>query len=154
MADDIRVPTVPVEVEFTLSDGETLPATIHLANDSSFHEGSETLDEFFNADRLFLPVHGAGGKPMLVGRRAIVAAKAPPAAPLLSRLPGRVPEAIYFLKVHLETGGVLEGTLLTNLRMGHSRVSDAFNEADEFVPIEGSDFVAFVCKNRVTRIEM
>ncbi len=154
MADDIRVPTVPVSIEFILSDGATLEATIHLSSMSSFHDGSETLDEFFNAARLFLPVHGAGGKPMLVGRRAIVAAKASPAAPLLSRLPGRVPEVIYFLKLHLETGGVVEGTLLANLPAVHSRVSDAFNQADEFVPIEGADFVAFVCKDRVTRIEM
>jgi len=153
MTDDIRVPTVPVLVDFALSDGASLSATIHLSNNSSFHDGSETLDEFFNAERLFLPVHETGGRPMLVGRRAIVAAMAPPEAPLLSRLPGRVPENIYFVKVHLETGGVVEGTLLANLPSEHSRVSDAFNQGEEFVPIEGPDFVALVCKNRVTRIE-
>ena len=154
MADEIRVPTVPVEVRLTLCDGQTLAATVHLGSSSPFHEGSETLDEFFNADdRLFLPVHETGGKPMLVGRRAIVAALAPPESPLLSRLPGRVAENIYFLRLHLETGGVVEGTLLANLPSEHSRVSDAFNQADEFVPIEGPDFVALVCKNRVTRIE-
>jgi hypothetical protein len=151
--DDIRVPTVPVEIEFLLSDGASFRATIHLSSLSPFHDGSETLDEFFNAPRLFLPVHGADGKPILIGRRAIVTAKAPSSSPLQSRLPDRVPEAIYFLKVYLETGGVIEGTLMANLPTVSSRVSDAFNQAEEFVPMEGADFVVFVCKDRVTRIQ-
>ena len=121
---------------------------------SPFHDGSETLDEFFNAPRLFLPVHGEDGRPALVGRQAIVAAKAPRSAPLISRLPGRVPEAIYFLKLHLETGQILEGTLLASLPSVSSRVSDAFNQSEEFVPIEGAEWVAFARKERITRIEI
>jgi len=152
--DDIRVPTVPVEVEFLLSDGARLSATIHLSSTSPFHDGAETLDEFFNARRLFLPVHATDGKPFLVGRGAIVTATAPPSAPLVSRLPGRVPGAIYFLKLHLETGDLAEGTLLASLPSQSSRVSDAFNQEEEFVPIESGDAVVFVRKDRIARIEL
>ncbi len=42
--DDIRVPMVPVAVEFLLSDGARLAGTIHLSSTSPFHEGAETLD--------------------------------------------------------------------------------------------------------------
>ena len=150
--DDIRVPTVPVAVEFLLSDGARLAATIHLSSTSPFHDGAETLDEFFNARRLFLPVHSAG-KPVLVGRGAIVTASAPPGAPLVSRLPGRVPGAIYFLRLHLENGEIAEGTLLASLRTESSRVSDAFNQEEEFVPIEGAESVMFVRKDRIAWIE-
>ena len=154
MADDVRVPTVPVDVEFLLADGATLRATIHLSSMSPFHDGSETLDEFFNAHRRFLPVHDAGGKPQLVGRGAIVSATASVSAPLLSRLPGRVPEAIFFLKLHLDTGTVIEGTLLANLPSASSRLSDAFNQAEEFLTVESSDSVAFVRKDRIVRAEI
>jgi len=151
-SDDIRVPTVLVAVEFLLSDGARLAATIHLSSTSPFHEGAETLDEFFNAPRLFFPVLAAG-KTVLVGRRSIVAATAPSSAPLVSRLPGRVPGAIYFLRLHLENGDVAEGTLLASLRTESSRVSDALNQAEEFVPIEAADAVTFVRKDRIARIE-
>jgi len=150
--DDIRVPTVPVAVEFLLSDGARLTATIHLSSTSPFHEGAETLDEFFNAPRLFFPVNSAG-KTVLVGRRSIVTASAPPSDPLISHLPGRVPGAIYFLRLHLENGEVAEGTLLASLRTESSRVSDALNQEEEFVPIEAPESVMFVRKDRVARIE-
>jgi len=152
--DDIRVPTVPVEVGFLLCDGARLSATIHLSSTSPFHDGAETLDEFFNAGRRFLPVHGRDGRPMLVGRGAIVTATAPPSAPLLSRLPGRVPGAIYFVKIYLETGDAVEGTVLASLPSESSRVSDAFNQEEEFVPLEGEESVVFVRKDRIARIEL
>ena len=154
MPDDIRVPTVPVSVEFLLSDGARLTATIHLSSTSPFHEGAETLDEFFNARRLFLPVHAADGRLVLVGRGAIVTAAAPPSAPLVSRLPGRVPGAIYFLRLHLENGEVAEGTLLASLPPESSRVSDALNQEEEFLPIESTETVTFVRKDRIARIEL
>jgi hypothetical protein len=151
--EDIRVPTVPVGVRFLLTDGASVAATIHLSSTSPFHDGAETLDEFFNARRLFLPVHGSDGRPLLVGRAAIVTATAPASAPLVSRLPGRVPGAIYFVKLHLENGAVAEGTLLASLPPESSRVSDAFNQEEEFVPIEAEESVVFVRKGRIARIE-
>lgn len=150
--DDIRVPTVPVEVEFLLTDGARIRGTIHLSSTSPFHDGPETLDEFFNADRRFLPVRGDDGGTILVGRRAILTATVQPSAPLLSRLPGRVPEEIFFLTVHLENGATVEGTLLANLPSASSRLSDAFNRGEQFVPVETSDTVSFVHKDRIARI--
>jgi hypothetical protein len=144
---------VPVDVEFLLSDGARLTATIHLSSTSPFHDGAETLDEFFNASRRFLPVHAADGRPVFVGRRAIVTAAAPPAAPLVSRLPGRVPGAVYFLRIHLENGAIAEGALLASLPPESSRVSDALNQEEEFLPIESTEAVVFVRKDRIARIE-
>jgi len=154
MPDDIRVPTVPVEVDLLMADGAAAHVTIHLSSSSPFHEGSETLDEFFNAPRGFLPVRDPSGRTQLVGRRAIVSATASASAPLLSRLPGRVPEAIFFLKLHLETGAMIEGTLLASLPKATSRISDAFNMPEEFLPIESEDTVAFVRKDRIVRAEI
>ena len=151
--DEIRVPTVTVSVEFLLSDGERLAGMIHLSSASRFHEGAETLDEFFNARRPFLPVFRADGKTVLVGRRAIVTVSAPPSSPLVSRLPGRVPGAVHILRVHLENGDVAEGMLLATLPTQSSRVSDALNQEEEFVPIELTESVMFVRKDRIARIE-
>jgi hypothetical protein len=152
-ADEIRVPTVPISVEFLLSDGARLAGKIHLSSTSPFHDGAETLDEFFNSRRLFLPVHRADGKTVLVGRRAIVMVSAPPSSPLVSRLPGRVPGAVHILRVHLENGEVAEGMLLATLPTQSSRVSDAVNQEEEFVPIESTESVMFVRKDRIARIE-
>jgi len=154
MPDDIRVPTVPVEVDLLLSDGAEARVTIHLSSSSPFHDGSETLDEFFNAARGFLPVRDSVGRTQLVGRHAIVSATASASAPLLSRLPGRVLETIFFLKLHLDTGRVLEGTLVANLPTAAARVSDAFNMAEDFLPVESSDLVTFVRKDRIVRVEI
>ena len=154
MADDIRVPTVPVDIDLLLADGTATRVTIHLSSSSPFHDGSETLDEFFNAPRRFIPVHESGGRALLVGRNAIVSATAAASVPLLTRLPGRVPEAIFFLKLHLETGTVVEGTLLANLPPASSRLSDAFNQAEEFLPVESADTVTFVRKDRIVQAEI
>jgi len=154
MPDDIRVPTVPVDVDLLLSDGTAARVTIHLSSSSPFHDGSETLDEFFDAPRGFLPVRDSDGRTQLIGRHAIVTATAPASAPLLSRLPGRVLDTIFFLKLHLDTGEVLEGTLVANLPTAAARVSDAFNMVEEFLPLESSDTVTFVRKDRIVRAEI
>ena len=82
--DEIRVPILPLEVDFTVSDGSRLEGTVFLAPNSPRHDGPETLDEFLNAARSFLPVR-SGGSFLLLGSDSILVAKASPEAPLLSR---------------------------------------------------------------------
>ncbi len=151
--DEIRVPILPLEVDFTVSDGSRLEGTVFLAPNSPRHDGPETLDEFLNAARSFLPVR-SGGSFLLLGSDSILVAKASPEAPLLSRLPGHVIANVYVVRVYLENGACVEGALSSNLPAGSSRVSDAFNQAGRFVPIESSDAVYLVRKDRVTRIEV
>jgi len=151
--DEIRVPILPLEVDFTVSDGSRLETTIFLAPNSPRHDGPETLDEFLNAARSFLPVR-SGGSFLLLGSDAILVAKASPQAPLLSRLPGHVIANVYVVRVYLENGTCVAGALSSNLPPESSRVSDAFNQAGRFVPIECSDAVYLVRTDRVTRIEV
>ncbi|MGH9441467.1 MAG: hypothetical protein ACRD16_04275, partial [Thermoanaerobaculia bacterium] len=151
--DEIRVPILPLEVVFTVSDGSSFSATIFLPPNSPHHDGPETLDEFLNAANPFIPVR-CDGAFLLLGSDSILVAKATPEAPLLSRLPGRVTANVYLVRLHLENGGCVEGALSSNFPPESSRVSDAFNQSGKFVPIESSEAVYLVRKDRVTRVEI
>ena len=70
-ADQIRVPTVPVEAVILLADGARQEVCVFLANASPFHEGPETLDEFLNSARPFLPARAADGRAHLIGTHGI-----------------------------------------------------------------------------------
>jgi hypothetical protein len=151
--EELQVPIAPYEVEFTISDGSRLEGTIFLSLNSPLHDGPETLDEFFNSSRSFLPVRSAGAF-LLLGADSILLAKAPAEAPLLSRLPGRVVANVYLVRLRLDNGIELEGTLSSNLPPELSRASDAFNQPGNFLPIESSEAVYLVRKDRVTRVEI
>jgi hypothetical protein len=150
--DDIRIPTLPVEVAVRTSRGDSRRVTIFLSRTSSFHEGPETLDEFLNAPRPFLPAQSADGLSYLVGREAVVCVSASSSAPVLSKMPGRVASSIHFVRLLLEDGTEVEGTMAANLPLAHSRVSDAFNQADTFVPIESADLVIYVRRSKIAEV--
>ena len=152
-SDDIRVPTLPLEVSIALADGRREEATLFLSNTSSFHEGPETLDEFLEEGRRFIAVRPREGKSYLLGIDGILYVSAPSSAPILSRLPGRVSSSINFVRVRMEGGEEIEGALLANLPAEASRVSDAFNQRESFIPVESGDRVVYVRKSRVTRVE-
>ena len=152
-SDDIRVPTLPLEVSIALADGRREDVTLFLSSTSPFHEGPETLDEFLEEHRRFIAVRPRDGKSFLLGIDGILYLSAPSSAPILSRLPGRVSSTINLVRVRLEEGDEIEGTLLANLPADLSRVSDAFNQPEAFIPIESGDRVVYVKKSRVTRVE-
>ena len=152
-ADQIRVPTVPVEAVILLADGARQEVCVFLANASPFHEGPETLDEFLNSARPFLPARAADGRAHLIGTHGILTVSVDPKVPMLSRLPGRVVSTIDFVTLHLRDGSRLEGTLLANLPSDLARVSDAFNAEGAFIPIETGGRVSYVQKTYIAWIE-
>lgn len=152
-SEDIRVPTVAVEVSITLADGRCEEVTVFLSSTSSFHDGPETLDEFLESRRKFFAVKPREGRAYLMGIDGIVSLAASASAPILSRLPGRVSSSINFVRVRVEDGSEIEGTLLANLPPDLSRVSDVFNQPEGFIPIEAGERIVYVRKARVTRVE-
>jgi hypothetical protein len=152
-SDDIRVPTLSLEVSIALTDGRREEVTIFLSSASSFHDGPETLDEFLEEGRRFIAVRPREGKSYLLGIEGILYVSAPSSAPILSRLPGRVSSSINFVRVKMEGGEEIEGTLLANLPAEASRVSDAFNQPESFIPVESGECVVYVRKSRVTRVD-
>src|SRR5690349_15309960 len=151
--EEMRVPIAPIEVEFTVSDGSVFEGTIFLSLNSPLHDGPETLDEFFNSPRSFLPVRAKTGF-LLLGADSILMARADAGTPLLSRLPGRAVGSVFLVRLRLENGAEVEGTLASNLPPELSRASDAFNHSETFLPIETSEAVFLVRKDRVTRVEI
>ncbi len=149
----MRIPIAPIQVEFTVSDGSVFEGTIFLSLNSPLHDGPETLDEFFNSARSFLPVRAKAGF-LLLGSDSILIAKADAQAPLLSRLPGRAVGSVLLVRLRLDNGAEVEGTFASSLPPELSRASDAFNQSGTFLPIESSEAVFLVRKDRVIRVEV
>ena len=152
--EQIRVPTAAVAATVSTSDGTTREVTVFLALASPSHGGPETIDEFLNSPRPFLPVKTSEGKPNLIGAESIRTFTVGADAPMLSRLPGRDLPGIHFVTLCLEDGTMIEGTLIANQPPDQRRVSDAFNAEGRFVPIETGGAVTYVQKSRITRVEV
>ena len=102
------VPTRPVPVELTLQSGETLSMMLHLGGAARRHEGEETLHDFLETEREFLPAHDDNDELRLIHRDAIVTVR-----PKLN-----VPE-----KIRHDSGGVAAVDLIrVELPKGFPRV--------------------------------
>ena len=152
--EEIHLPTFPVAVDLLLADGVRLPATVFLSATSPHHDGPETLEEFFEQSRPFLPARASDGRAFLVGVGTILAVFAPADSPLRSRLAGRSPSSINLIKVRLEDGSEIEGTLLSSPPSARSRLSDVFNQPGGFIPLEHSGGIVFLNKSRLATVEL
>jgi hypothetical protein len=153
--DTYRVPTVPVAVRLTLSIGEAEEVLLFLSMYSESHSGPETLDEFLNRDRSFLPVRSkTTDRSFIVNRSAVVAAEAGADAPVLFRLEEAVASSIDLVQVQLSNGTSVEGTLLLSAPPEHARVSDFFNRKEIFLPLETGERVVYLNKQHVVSVRL
>lgn len=141
---DLRVPVERAAVEALTSDGQRHALVV-------FHAPGVALESFVEASEAFFPAH-EGEVLRLFARASVVALAAErPASP--SPPEDELPETHRRVRVHLDTGGVLEGELRYVPSEGASRPIDHLNEASRSFPLYAEGRVHHVVKAHVWFVE-
>ena len=150
-----RVPKISIDVVLSLAGTQKLPSSVYLAEVSSTHDGSETLDEFLNQDtRHFVPVHVTStDRDILVSKKLIVYLSA-----LFSRVPAEPfydvePTTSADVLVELLTGDKLRGKIHIYREVQHSRVLDFLNDKRQFLPLYSGEDVIFINRDFIRSVE-
>lgn len=155
LADLYRIPMIPVFAEILLRGREPVAVTLHLATLSSAHPGGETVDEFLNSERRFIPAHARDdGHVLLLNREAILWVRVHLDAPMEFGREEHVAALMDLVHVELVDGTTLEGTLRDVSAAPDARLSDVFNSPAQFVPLEAEERITYVNKSRVTAIRL
>jgi len=149
----VRTPTRVAAVELDIEGGRKQSVTIYLSSVAQTHAGPETVEEALNHERAFMPVRDQdSGDAFLVRRSAIrlVTHLLDPSETLR-----RVEDAgfVDLVKLELDTGEMVEGTLATILPPDRARLSDFFNFTNaQFIPVEVADGVSYVNRDFISMV--
>ena len=142
--------THPVEARVALSTGQVEEVILFLGSRAPSHAGPETLDEFLNHERPFLPVKSkTTEQSFLVNRQLVQRVEVDESAPVLFHIEGKLATSIDLIRLELTDGEVLEGTLCSAQPPERPRLSDYFNQDPLFVPLEIGSGVTYVNKRYV-----
>ena len=155
----VRVPMRAIPVDLRLRSGAKLHVTLHLAEAVQDHEGGETMMDFLEADRHFLPVHDDDGKLLLLNRDGIVYLRiARDATPVLSMSASSSADglrAVDVVNVSLpftDDDAALVGVLANELPPDETRVSDIVNGPEQFLAIEDDRGTVYLQKHLVVSL--
>ncbi len=146
-----RTLTRAVEVELSIAGGRTEEVTLYLSTRSETHPGPETVEEALNHDRDFLPVRAReSDQTFLVRRKAIrtvtVSDDEPDVLPHEESL-----ASVDLVRLELDGGETIEGTLATVLPPDKPRLSDYFNFTKvTFVPLAVDEGVTYVNRDFIS----
>jgi len=147
------VPTRGVAVELTLSSGEVLLMTLHLGESARHHGGEETLFDFLEADREFLPAHDDNEELRLIRRDAIVLVRPRLNVPEKIRHDSGGIAAVDLVRVELARGFPrLIGVLDIEPHGKDARLSDLVNGSERFLVMQDEGGVVFIHKQHVLTI--
>lgn len=147
---EFRVPTYPVEARLVLLGGREEEVILYLGTAAETHPGPESLDEFLNHPRQFLPVKSRpSGKCLLVRRESIQRVEVGEGAPILCRMQPDLASFVDLVHIEMLDSAVLAGTLAFVLPPENTRTSDYFNLQEGFFPLELEERVAYVNKRHV-----
>lgn len=154
-ADLYRIPMVPVSAEILLRGRASAAVTLHLSTLSSTHPGGETVDEFLNSERRFIPAHARDdGHFLLLNREAILWVRVRLDAPTEFGREEHVAAPMDLVRVELVDGSTLEGALRDVSAAPDARLSDVFNSSTQFIPLEAEERIIYVNKSRVTTVRL
>ncbi len=146
-----RAPTRAVDVALSIIGGRTEEVTMYLSTLSETHSGAETVEEALNRVRDFLPVRTRETDQILLVRRGAIRTVSigddardvlPHEESLLS---------VKSVRLELDGGEIIEGTLATALPPGRTRLSDYFNFSQvTFVPLAVDDGVTYVNRDFIS----
>ena len=144
-------PTRAVDVELGVTGGRTHEVTLYLSTISKTHAGPETVEEALNHDRDFLPVRTREAEQTFLVRRSAIRTVTigddehdvlPHEESLAS---------VDLVRLELDGGEIVEGTLATVLPPERPRLSDFFNDSKAtFVPLAVDEGVTYVNRNFVS----
>jgi len=146
-----RTPTRAVDVRISLVGGRCEEVTLYLALLAETHAGPETLDEALNRDRDFIPVSSKEMEhAFLVRRGAVRTVSIPDGHPEILHHE-ESPTCVDIVRLELEGGETLEGTLATVLPPERPRLSDYFNSGEtKFIPLAVEEGVTFVNRDFIS----
>lgn len=146
--EELRVPTIPVEVTLILQHPNREDVTLYLAPGAKRHEGPESLIELLNRAGPFIPCKLSSGESAMASRDAIRCVIAAPDAGVYEE-PG-VP-ALDMVRVQIRDFQEIEG-VVRHVDPEDRRLSDHFNNADRFFAIASGGSVYYVNKQHVVFI--
>lgn len=151
----VRVPTRAIPVDLRLRSGVKLHVTLHLGETVHGHEGAETMPDFLEADRQFLPVHDDDGKLLLLNRAGVVYLRIARDAPEVPRRISQGMPAVDLVHVALpftDEDATLVGVLANDLPPERTRLSDIVNGPERFLAIEDERGLVFLQKHLVVSL--
>jgi hypothetical protein len=150
-----RALTHPVEARIRLATGKVEEGILFLGSRSASHSGPETLDEFLNHPRSFVPVRSKRtGQSYLLNRESIERVEVDRSAPILFHIEEKIATNVELVRLELTDGSVLEGTLCFAPHPDQPRLSDYFNHDPIFVPLEIGTGVTYVNKRYIALIPL
>lgn len=152
-SDLYRVPKERAWVEIKMPPLRPERTEIFLSGSAENHQGSETVSDLLNADRLFLPLLDVTGGLTLIRREAIHWVRL--------EEPERV-EWHYFenrrglprarIRCRFSDGSDLEGTVHVAGRSGEQRVQDLVNRGEDFVHLDTDTGLYLVNLGQIVRV--
>ena len=140
-----RTPTRAVDAELSIAGGRTEEVTLYLSTISETHAGSETVEDVLNSGRHFLPVCARGtDQTFLVRCSAVRTVTVSDGEPDVLAHEESV-ASVDLVRLELDGGEIIEGTLATVLPPERPRLSDYFNFSEvTFVPLAVEEGVTYV----------
>jgi len=137
---DYRIPMNRLSIQLRLADGSEKNADIFLHTVSDSHSGPETVDEFLNGPRSFIPcLLTESSDPYLCNKEMILSVEGVEDGEVILRDAGSEPTAVHRVRIGLAGGRRFEGDLQVWLPAESCRVSDFLNAADQFFPVHRED---------------
>ena len=148
-----RTPTRAVNAEVSVTGGRTEEVTLFLSTLSETHDGPETMEDALNHDRDFLPVRTRETEQTFLMRR--MAVRTVTISDDDSEVVAREQSlaAVDLVRLELDGGEMIEGTIATVSPPEKSRLSDFFNYSKAmFVPVAVDDGVTYVNRNFISMV--
>lgn len=143
---DYRVPKAELAVQLAVAGAEPANYIVYLSPFSDRHDGAESVDEYLNDSRLFLPV-SRDGVHQIVSKDQMIWVRIPtPEGRADERMAATQKRAV----LEMNDGTRLEGELRIDRPDYQSRISDVLNDAKErFVRLDRDGAAYFLNKSYI-----
>lgn len=150
MAEELRVPTVPLTAEIRYFDERPLRGKIFIPARAYTHDGAMRPDEWINQATNFFPFLPDGARrAQLLNKRYVVVLTVENAAVEAEPLA----EFGFAQRVHVECGTLtLEGVVSIEMPETQRRLLDFMNRPELFLTLRDGDRCHIVQKHRITSI--
>ena len=149
---ELSVPTTPLHVTLSLTDGATLEGDVFLPAKSPVRDGPMLAGEWANLAPAFIPVRTEGiGEVTFVARNHIVAIALPHGVPAIAS-DELLDAPVQRVLVETVGGTAIEGLVIIAMPRYQQRVNDWLNNPDAYLSLDVDGCAHLVQKSQVIRI--